>query len=87
MARTKISQREARRLKRRVEELESMMSRQRSRWASDFPGGVHIATLQSVDPCVLACLKTARKLKNAVVAIDQGASMMFFAVPVGGTHG
>lgn len=41
----KISQREARRLKKRVEELESQRAALCRAWARDFPGGVHLLSM------------------------------------------
>ena len=41
----RISQAEARRLRKRVEELEEHERRRRSRWSSAWPGGVHLWTL------------------------------------------
>ena len=40
-----ISQREARRLLKRVTELERKESTRANAWVSDWPGGVHIATV------------------------------------------
>lgn len=38
----KISQQEARRLKKRVAELERIQADQRNHWKNDYPGGVHL---------------------------------------------
>jgi len=65
----KISQREARRLRKRVIELEQQFWRMRNRWATDFgPGWVNIETLTLSDASY-AKLSTARKLDHAVVVV------------------
>ena len=61
-----ISQREARRLKRRVDELERAENARYSAWADTYPFGVHIATVP-VDAPAMAAIMTARKLGHAVV--------------------
>lgn len=65
---TKISQREARQLRKRVEELESSLRRQRYVWGGDFRGGVHLGDITfQVDACIVAQALAARKLGHAVV--------------------
>lgn len=81
----RISQREARRLRKRVAELESAESDRRNRWVRDYPGGAQIATgTFSADSRVVTAINTARLLKHAVVATagDDGV-VRFFALPVG----
>ena len=41
----KISQREARQLRKRVAELERQISNQRHAWAAEWPGGVHLCSI------------------------------------------
>ena len=78
----KISQRETRRLRKRVEALEADQERQRSTWANDYPGGTHIAS-STPDATVVAAIRTARKLKHAVVSIErQDGEVNYFALPV-----
>ncbi len=62
----RISQREARRLKKRVEELE-LRDRARARhWSSEYPGGAHIDTL-TVAGVEYVAIKTAWMLGYAVI--------------------
>lgn len=64
----KISQREARSLKKRVAELEGKLSNQHNRWAGQWPGGTHIDTI-AVQPAEWHIVNTARLLGHAVVVI------------------
>lgn len=77
----RISQREARGLRKRVTDLEAQIKAQRQNWSSDWPGGVHIGTLKS---CEQTCAKiqVARKLGHAVVATDSGDEIEFRALPL-----
>lgn len=79
----KISQREARRLKKRVDELEDLENKRRSRWHLDYPGGVNLVNI-AVTAEVHAALKTARKLAHAVVVTTNGENtVQFYALPLG----
>jgi len=77
----KISQREAHKLRKRVVELENILSRQKNAWVSEWvPGWTHITTIElsEVDS---AKLKTARFLKHAVVIVpNSGNSGLLYAV-------
>lgn len=64
----KISQREARNLRKRVAELEQILDRQRSIWASEWPKGIHIDNVE-VKSEEWHIVNTARKLGHAVVAV------------------
>lgn len=77
----KISQREARALRKRVAALEEQARHQRRAWARDYPGGVHIGS-QAVDPLTIARIATARKLGHPVVAVpcDQAGLLDLYAV-------
>lgn len=78
-----ISQREARRLKKRVEELEYLLENERRIWGAEYPGGVHIATAAyGKDSTVNMAVMTARKLKHAVVAIADDTSIRLHALPL-----
>ncbi len=76
-----ISQREAKRLQKRVRELEAQEERRRCVWSSDWPGGVNIATL---DPSgdLKARIEVARKLFHAVVVTQDGGLLRFYALPI-----
>jgi hypothetical protein len=79
---TKISQREARRLKKRVEELERRDKDRANRWKSDYVGGRNICTVkfEPRDVAIVA-INTARLLDHYVVVTtrDDG-TIQFFAV-------
>lgn len=64
----KISQREARQLRKRVAELEKRNEQNASAWAREYIGGVHVATVTVSDVSHAIC-KTARKLGHALVAV------------------
>jgi hypothetical protein len=64
----KISQREARALKRRVAQLENDFKRQRESWIAEWPGGVHIDNI-TVQHAEWHIAKTARRLGHAVVVV------------------
>jgi hypothetical protein len=78
---SKISQREARRLKKRVDELEREIDGQRRNWSNDWPGGVHIATAEN-EKANAEKIQVARKLGHAVVATDAGDRIEFRALPL-----
>ena len=80
MARKKISQAMARMYQRNCAEMESILSRQRNRWASDFaPGWINIQSL-TIDDASHARIATARLLKHAVVVqVDSGNIIRFYA--------
>jgi hypothetical protein len=78
----KIPQREARRLRERVRELEAERDKQRAAWTLDYPGGTHIATSKPADT-VVASVRTARKLGHAVVVIErQDGDVNYYALPL-----
>lgn len=77
-----ISQREARRLRARVIELEGILERQRNAYARDWPAGVHIASVHTATDCVRTAVTTARKLGHAVVVTQpDGQRLDFIAIP------
>lgn len=65
----KISQREARALKKRVAELEDAEYRRRSAWVSQYPGGAYLKSM-AINEIEWNIVRTARKLKHAVVVIE-----------------
>ena len=77
---TKISQREARALRKRVAELETVLDRQRNAWRAEWPNGVNIATVSHHETAVVA--HVARKLGHAVVVTTDGDVLRFFALPI-----
>lgn len=80
----KISQREARRLRKRVTELEDRDAARRRAWSHDYVGGTQIGGVKwDKDESRPVAIRTARKLGHAVVvtAADDG-SVYFFALKV-----
>lgn len=79
-----ITQAEAKALKRRVAQLEDDEERRRAAWVSDYPDGVNIAAhdFPSSDSVVPTALRTARKLGHAIVAVDDGHRLRFYALPL-----
>lgn len=79
----KISQREARRLKRLVERLQDELRRQRYTWAEEFPGGTKIAQLVCQSQFVMGSISAARELHHAVVCtVDESGLLRFYALPL-----
>lgn len=80
-----ISQREARRLKKRVEELEQIINGQRNRFARSYPGGTHIGTVTMERDWFLGRIEASRMLGHAVVATvhDNNGKIEFYALPLG----
>ncbi len=73
-----ISQREARRLKKRVRELEASQDRLRDYWRGDWPGTV-LLRLDDPSPQLLATVTTARKLHHAVCVTAINDHLLFWA--------
>ena len=80
MSHRKISQEEARRLQKRVEELELLRRKERASWVSEYPRGIHLGNWEP-DPWFFATIKTARRLSHPVVVThnDKG-QLQFYAV-------
>lgn len=82
MSRRVISQREARRLQKRVSELEQAEFLRTRTWASEYPGGVNIDTI-NVNATEWAICNTARRLGHAVVVLcDKENYLRLMAVKV-----
>jgi len=78
-----ISQREARELRRRAAELESIEDRRRNAWADSYPGGANIMTVNIMSE-VRTAIHTARLLKHAVVVtLASDGAMKLHALPLG----
>lgn len=77
----KISQREARRLKKRVEQLENELNGQRNAWARDYPGGTNIGRVDGVF-LMAGKVGVARQLAHAVVAVNDGENLLLYALPL-----
>ncbi len=83
MSRTRISQREARRMKKRIAELENVFAQQRNAWVSEWPRGVHISSLTCPTDAT-AAIRITRKLGHAVVCTTgRSADVVdFYALPL-----
>lgn len=79
---SRISQREARRLRKRVQELEDRERQRLSAWGGGYPGGVHLASRQiETGEWFFGALKTARRLGCALVAtISDSGQINYYAV-------
>jgi len=78
-----ISQAEARRLRKRVRELEDRERARHRLYSQDYPGGISIVEFTSVGPEAKGSLTTAIRLGCALVAKFSGDSLKIFAVPRG----
>lgn len=77
----RISQREARRLRKRVDELERAIERQRAVYSQEYFAGTEICREQLVSTNAMA-VKTARRLRHAVVVVgDDTDTVRFIALP------
>jgi hypothetical protein len=75
----RISQREARRLRKRVSELELAEDKRRRSWASEWPGGVEVASCKwNRDDVVPVAIRTARRLGHGVVALENNDGLVRF---------
>jgi excisionase family DNA binding protein len=72
----KISQREAKRLQKRVDELEAILRKQRNAFVTDWPSSIVVARI-TPDPVTMAQIQTARKLDHAVVAVPERSEIRF----------
>ncbi len=79
-----ISQRAAQRFRKRVNELETLVEQQRSRWSQQYVGGVEIARCEWKDDLTIpTAIRVARKLTHAVVVVgDDGGTVRFVALPL-----
>lgn len=84
MKRKTISQREARELRRRVAELESLEESRRNAWARMYPGGVSIAqtTYNSAQEFLPAVIDNSRRLGHAVVCVADENKVRYYALPL-----
>ena len=80
MARTRISQREAKQLRKRVVALEEERARDRASWSTGYVGGVTFARVIHHETAIQARL--ARKLNHAVVVTVDGDELAFHALPL-----
>lgn len=79
-----ISQREARRLRKKVAAMERLERDRNSAWSQEWPMGKHIGRVQlSADSFIVGAVKTARLLGHAVVcSVNDGGMVNFHAMPL-----
>lgn len=77
--RTKISQREAHSLKKRVEKLEKEQRTRLQRWGSEYPGGVNIFRVR-LDAVQAARTDVAIALEHTIVGKLHGEELLIYAV-------
>ena len=79
----RISQRKAKRLQKRVAELERQEDERRNAWAREWPGGVHISTIVlTSEHRGIISTETARRLGHAVVATVNNHRLELRALPL-----
>jgi hypothetical protein len=79
----KISQREARRLRKRVQELEAAQRHARNRWSSDYPGGACLGCIDRDKDWLSGRIEAARLLGHAVVITENNEGRLtFHALPI-----
>lgn len=83
MANKWISQREARRLRNKVRELEHQQETQLriyDRWCDEFPGGIHLVQGVQLSPECKGRVDAARLLRHAVVMVNRNGGYDLYAV-------
>jgi hypothetical protein len=74
----KISQRQARYYRKRTQDLEGVLARQKQRWATEWsPGWINIESIRLPDAS-FARIDTARKLGHAVIAVPRDNNEILF---------
>lgn len=79
-----ISQREARRLRQRVNELEATLQRFYHQWGAEFVGGTHLHTIprSDVPDLLFGAVHAARKLRHAVAVNAHSDGLKFYGLPL-----
>ena len=82
----KITQSEARRLQRRVDELERAEAVRNNAWSSEWPGGVHVYSL-AISDALRQTIRTAGQLGHAtVVRLASDGNAKFYACKLQNTR-
>lgn len=79
----KISQNEARRMRKRLKDLETRDRQLANGWLKEWPDGVHLLTMDKTDVVGeedVAVIRTARRLGHPVVVAEQAGSLHFYGV-------
>lgn len=80
--RKKISQREALRLRKRVNDLLRERAAQRASWSSEYPGGVNVGRINLMDkPETNLKVTIAMKFSDVLVAKAVNGYLELFAIP------
>jgi hypothetical protein len=84
MSRRKFSQTEAWNLWHKLKHFEEMEEQRANAWASEWPMGTHIGQAQfGPDSALIGSIRTARKLKHAVVIVAKESGLVeFIAMPL-----
>lgn len=84
MSRRKITQIEAWNLFHKVRHYEQQEEQRGNAWASEWPMGTHIGQAQfNADSALVGSIRTARKLKHAVVVVAKESGLIeFMAMPL-----
>jgi hypothetical protein len=79
-----ISQREARRLRKRVAALEREERERRFRWVETYPGGTHLGTITMPRDWLVGRIEAARLLGHAVVVTvpTNNGEIRVYALPL-----
>lgn len=82
MSFARISQREARRCKKQLAEMELRDRERNNAWCHDWPLGVNIGSIRlQADSALVGSIRTARNLQHAVVATcDETGMVRFYAI-------
>lgn len=79
MSRRHISQREAHRLEKSLDELRAERNSERRAWAREYPGGTHLGTITWLS----GRMEAAQMLGHAIVAVQTNdGKTELFALPV-----
>jgi hypothetical protein len=54
----------------------------RNAWSQEWPDGTDIGGPTGIDPVAISAIRTARKLKHAVVVIEHDSKLHFLALPL-----
>lgn len=77
----KIGQREARRLRKRVDDLEEQRKNERAAWARSYPGGKNLGEMTLAADWFRGRLEAAQILEHPIVVVMEGAKCKFYALP------
>lgn len=75
----RISQREARKLRKELDRMREAERMRGIQWRSGYPGGVHVQNV-TVSPEAAARLDTAARLDHALVAKIEGSTLRLYAM-------